>query len=60
MLCIKIYDNKDINTESTDFKNKIADSAKELILRDWDKITEIRKYTETNNNIKEYYVDVKL
>lgn len=57
---ISIYDNKEIDTASENFKVKIAEAVKELVLRDWDKIAKIEKNEEINNGVKEYYTKVEL
>lgn len=60
ILGISIYDNKDIDTESEEFKMMIADAAKESILQDWFKIAKVEKYEEINNGQKAYRVNVGL
>lgn len=60
ILGISIYDNKDIDTESEEFKMMIADVAKESILQDWCKIVKVEKYEEINNEQKTYRVNVGL
>ena len=60
ILGISIYDNKDIDTESQEFKMMIADTAKKSILQDWCKIAKVEKYEEINNGQKTYRVNVGL
>lgn len=60
MVGCTIYDNKQIDTESDDFKSQIADAVRDLVIRDWDKISNVTKYEKTNNGFKEYYVEVTL
>lgn len=57
---ISIYDNKEIDTESEDFKNQIAEAVKELVLRDWDKITYIEQREEMKDGEKAYRTIVEL
>lgn len=59
ILHVSIYDGKEIDTESEEFKNKIAEAVRETVLRDWDKISKIEKHEEINNGIKEYFVNVE-
>ncbi len=59
VLHVSIYDDKEINTESEDFKKLISDAVREIILRDWDKIAKIEKHEELNNSKKEYLVNVE-
>lgn len=59
VLHVSIYDYKEINTESEDFKKIISDAVKETILRDWDKIAKIEKHEELNNGKKEYLANVE-
>ena len=59
-LTISIYDNKDIDTESEEFKIMIADVTKESILQDWCKIAKVEKYEEIKNKKKTYRVNVGL
>ena len=59
ILHVSIYDDKEIDTESEDFKKLISEAVKETILRDWDKIAKIEKHEEINNNKKEYLVNVE-
>ena len=60
ILCISIYDNKDIDTQSEEFKLMIAEAVKESILKDWCKITKIEKFEEINNGQKTYRINVGL
>jgi hypothetical protein len=59
VLHVSIYDDKEINTKSEDFKKLISDAVREIILRDWDKIAKIEKHEELNNSKKEYLVNVE-
>ena len=52
ILGITIYDNKDLDIESEEFKMMIADAAKKSILQDWCKIATVEKYEEINNGKK--------
>lgn len=56
VLHVSIYDDKEINTESEDFKKIISDAVKETILRDWDKIAKIEKHEELNNGKKNIWL----
>ena len=60
ILGISIYDDKEIDTSSEDFKIKIAEVAKESILQDWCKIAKVEKCEEINNGQKTYRVNVGL
>lgn len=58
MVGINVYDEKKIDTSSDDFKIKIANSVKEMVLRDWDKIVNLEEYQDENT--KNFHVDVKI
>ena len=60
ILGISIYNNKDIDTESEEFKMMIANATKKSILQDWRKIAKVEKYEEINNGQKTYRVNVGL
>ena len=60
MICCTMYDNKEIDITSNDFKCKIAEAVRELVIRDWDKISNIKKYESCLDNDKKYYVEVRL
>lgn len=60
MVSCRICDNQKIDTESDTFKNKVADAVREFVVRDWDKISNIKKYEEIIGGIIEYHVDVTL
>lgn len=60
ILQINIYDCKQIDTKSNDFKLLIADSVKEEILKNWDKIVKVNQYEQLYNDKKEYYTEVTL
>lgn len=54
---IKIYDDKKADIDSLEFKEKIAECFKKVILHDWDKLVKIDSYEEINcdkNNQTEY------
>jgi len=59
ILHVSIYDDKEIDTKSEDFKKIISEAVKETILRDWNKIAKIEKHEELNNGKKEYLVNVE-
>ncbi len=59
-LHFSIYDNKQIDVKSNDFKTLIADSVREKILKDWNKIVKINQHEELNNGKKEYYTEITL
>lgn len=59
ILHVSIYDDKEIDTKSENFKKIISDAVKETILRDWDKIAKIEKHEEINSGKKEYKVYVE-
>ncbi len=50
MICCTMYDNKEIDITSNDFKCKIAEAVRELVIRDWDKISNIKKYESCLDN----------
>ena len=58
MVAINVFDTEKIDTTSTTFKEKIADSVREMILRDWDKIAQLEEYQDENT--KNFHVDVKI
>ena len=58
MVGINVYDEKKIDTSSDDFKIKIANSVKEMVLRDWDKIVNLEEYQDENT--KNFHVDAKI
>ena len=58
MVAINVFDTEKIDTTSTAFKEKIADSVREMILRDWDKIDQLEEYQDENT--KNFHVDVKI
>ena len=58
MIGINVYDEKKIDTSSDDFKIKIANSVKEMVLRDWNKIVNLEEYQDENT--KNFHVDVKI
>lgn len=58
MVGINVYDEKKIDTSSDDFKIKIANSVKEMVLRDWNKIVNLEEYQDENT--KNFHVDVKI
>ena len=60
MICCTICDNNEVNTETIDFKNRIADAVRDLVIQEWDKISNVKKYEKINNGQKEYYVDIIL
>ena len=59
-LHFSIYDDKQIDVKSNDFKTLIADSIKETILKDWDKYVKVHQHKELNNGKKEYYTEISL
>lgn len=59
-LHFSIYDDKQIDVKSNDFKTLIADSVKETILKYWDKYVKVNQYEEINNGKKEYYTEISL
>lgn len=59
-LHFSIYDNKQIDIKSHDFKTLIADSVKEALLKDWDKYVKVDQHEELNNGKKEYYTEISL
>lgn len=59
-LHFSIYDDKQIDVKSNDFKTLIADSVKETILKDWDKYVKVHQNKELNNGKKEYYTEISL
>lgn len=58
MIGINVYDEKEINTSSEDFKMKIANSIRDMVLRDWDKIVQLEEYQDENT--KNFHVDIKI
>ena len=58
MIVINVYDEKEINTSSEDFKMKIANSIRDMVLRDWDKIVQLEEYQDENT--KNFHVDIKI
>ena len=60
ILHFNIYDDKPTDIKSHDFKTLIADSVREKILKDWDKIVKINQREELNNGKKEYYAEITL
>lgn len=58
MIVINVYDKKEINTSSEDFKMKIANSIRDMVLRDWDKIVQLEEYQDENT--KNFHVDIKI
>ena len=60
ILHFNIYDDNPTDTKSNDFKTLIADSVREKILKDWDKIIKINQREKLNNGKKEYYTEITL
>lgn len=58
MIVINVYDKKEINTSSEDFKMKIANSIRDMVLRDWDKIVQLEEHQDENT--KNFHVDIKI
>ena len=58
MIVINVYDEKEINTSSEDFKMKIANSIRDMVLRDWDKIVQLEEYQDENT--KNFHVGIKI
>lgn len=58
MIVINVYDKKEINTSYEDFKMKIANSIRDMVLRDWDKIVQLEEYQDENT--KNFHVDIKI
>lgn len=58
MIVINVYDKKEINTSSEDFKMKIANSIRDMVLRDWDKIVQLEEYQDENT--KNFHVGIKI
>lgn len=60
MVHFTIYDDKKIDIKSNNLKNIIADAVKDLILRDWDKLSKVNQYQKMNGDKKEYYTEIEL
>lgn len=60
ILYFNIYDSKPIDVISNNFKELIADSVKEAVLKDWDKFVKVNQHEDLTNGKKEYYAEVKL
>lgn len=58
MVAINVYDEEKIDTSSTAFRERIADSVRNMVLRDWDKIVQLEEYQDENT--KNFHVDVKI
>ena len=58
MIGINVYDEKEINTSSEYFKMKVANSVRDMVLRDWDKIVQLEEYQDENT--KNFHVDIKI
>ena len=58
MIAINVYDEKEINASSEDFKMKVANSVRDMVLRDWDKIVQLEEYQDEKT--KSFHVDIKI
>lgn len=58
MLYLNLYDNQAIDSESSDFKNIVAESVKNMILKDWDTIVHVSQYRDEFSG--HYRADVKI
>ena len=58
MISINVYDEKEIVASSNGFKMKIANSVKDMVLRDWDKIVQLEEYQDEET--KNFHVDIKI
>lgn len=60
MIYCTICDNQEIDITSNAFKCRVAEAVGELIIRDWNKISNIKKYESSLDNDKKYYAEVML
>ena len=58
MVGFSIYDNKEIDTNSLEFKEVVSDSVKQYIIKNWDQCVYIEKSIELNRNVVQVSIEL--
>ena len=58
MVGASVYDDKEIDTTSLEFKEMVSDSIKQYIIKNWDQCVQVKKLTEFNRHVVQFSVEL--
>lgn len=58
MVGASVFDDKEIDTTSLEFKEMVSDSIKQYIIKNWDQCIHIEKTVELNHHVVQFSVEL--